>query len=77
MKRISHETIGRARITARVIQSIPGVTLRNFGRPYHKTGENRRIVTIRHSLPPIDFPIFPWELGALARDTAQHLMLKI
>jgi len=29
--------------------SIPPVTLRKVGRPYHKTGENRRIVTIRHS----------------------------
>ena len=30
-------------------RSIPVVTLRNNWRPYHKTGENPMIVTIRHT----------------------------
>jgi hypothetical protein len=29
--------------------SIPPVTLRKVGRPYHETGKNPRIVTLRHS----------------------------
>jgi hypothetical protein len=29
--------------------STTGLTLRNVGRPYHKTGKNPRIVTLRHS----------------------------
>jgi hypothetical protein len=33
--------------------SIPPVTLRNVGRPYHETGKNPRIVTLRHGSTPV------------------------
>jgi hypothetical protein len=41
-----------ARITAPAHRSIPLAILRNNCRPYHRTGENPRIVTIRHNWPP-------------------------
>ena len=34
---------------ASAYRSIPAITLRNNWRPYRKTGENPRIVTIRHT----------------------------
>jgi hypothetical protein len=43
----SQEMNARARITAPARRSTPRVTLRKVGRPYHKTGENPRIVTLR------------------------------
>ena len=43
------ELIAPARITASAHRSIPLAILRNNCRPYHRTGENPRIVTIRHN----------------------------
>ena len=43
------ELIAPARITASAHRSIPLAILRNNCRPYHRTGENPRIVTIRYN----------------------------
>jgi hypothetical protein len=56
--------------------SIPPVTLRNSGRPYHETGKNPGIVTILHNPPPIDSPVPQWTIGALARGAKERETLR-
>lgn len=70
------ELNARARITKLPHRSIPFFTLRNSGRPYHETGKNLGIVTIRCNCPPIDSPVFRWTIGALARDAKERETLR-
>jgi hypothetical protein len=74
---ISKELNAPARITAPAHWSIPLATLRNNCRPYHKIGENPRIVTIVHNRPPIDSPILRLAMRDLARDAKQRETLQI
>ena len=53
--------------------SIPPVTLRNGGSPYHETGENRAIVTLRYNAAPrIESRCAYAATGALARGAKER-----